>query len=82
MDTSYVTYVHNHMYNADYIAPDDLFNGNKFPRHKLKFIQMWGCPVYVLDPTLQQGHKLPKRQPRSCLRIFVEFVPIVQVMFL
>ena len=36
---------------------------------------MWGFPVYVLDPTLQQGHKLPKCQPRSRRRIFVGFSP-------
>ena len=43
--------------------------------HKLKYIHMWGFPVYVLDPTLQQGHKLPKWQPRSRRRIFVGFSP-------
>ena len=26
---------------------------------------MWGAPVYVLDPRLQDGHKIPKFEPRS-----------------
>lgn len=33
---------------------------------------MW-CPVYVLDPTLQHGKKLPKWQPRSRKGVFVGF---------
>jgi hypothetical protein len=38
-------------------------------------MHVWGCPVYVLDPTLQQGSKLPKWQPRSRRGIFVGFSP-------
>ena len=26
---------------------------------------MWGCPVYVLDPKLQDGHKIPKWNQRA-----------------
>ena len=36
-------------------------------------VRIWGCPVYVLDPTLLQGAKLPKWQPHSCHGIFVWF---------
>ena len=31
----------------------------------LATLPVWGCPVYVLEPTLQDGRKLPKWQPRS-----------------
>ena len=61
------------MPSSEYIAPDDLFTGNKLPCHKLKDICMWGCPVYGLYPTLQGRHKLPKWQPQSCHGIFVGF---------
>jgi len=54
MATHYVTYIYNHMPNSDGIAPVDLFSGTQFPHHKLKDIHVFGCPVYVLDPTLQQ----------------------------
>jgi len=27
-------------------------------------MHVWGCPVYVLDPKLQDGQKLPKWDPR------------------
>ena len=31
----------------------------------------WGCPAYVLDPTLQDGKKLPRWKPRSRLGQFL-----------
>ena len=34
-----------------------------------------GCPCYVLEPTLQDGHKLAKWKPCSCSTIFVGFSP-------
>ena len=73
MDTSYATYIYNHIPNAEDIATYDLFNGTKFTRHKFIYIHMWGCPVYILDTTIQQGCQLPKLQPQSCCRIFVGF---------
>ena len=73
MSTTYAAYIHNHFPDEHGIAPADLFSGSQFPRHKLKDIHTWGCPVYVLDPTLQQGKKLPKWQPRSRKGVFVGF---------
>ena len=32
-------------------------------------------PCYVLDPQLQDGHKLPKWKPQSCHGMFVGFYP-------
>ena len=55
MATDYAAYIYNHMPDRNGIAPADLFTGSQFPRHKLKDLHVWGCPVYVLDPTLQQG---------------------------
>ena len=53
MATTYVACLYNHTPNENGIAPADLFSEIQFPRHKLKDIYTWGCPVYVLDPTLQ-----------------------------
>ena len=69
----YATYIYNHFPNNQGIAPADLFSGVQVPRHKLRDLHVWGCPVYVLDPTLQQGKKLPKWQPRSRQGIFLGF---------
>ena len=60
MAVNYATYIHNHIPNERGIAPVDLFTGTQIPRHKLKYIHIWGCPVYVLDPNLHQGKKLPR----------------------
>ena len=70
IDTSYDTYIYNHMTNAEDIVPADIFTGTKFPRHKLKYLHMWVFSVYVLDPTLQQGCKLLNFHPWSCCGIF------------
>ena len=76
MANSYAAYIYNHMPDSTtQLAPADLFSGQHFPRHKLKDMHVWGCPVYVLDPTLQKGSKLPKWQPRSRRGIFVGFSP-------
>jgi hypothetical protein len=34
---------------------------------------VFGCPVYVLDAALQDGHKIPKWVPRACLCVFLGF---------
>ena len=44
MATHYATYIYNRIPNSDSIAPIDLFAGTQFPRYKLKYIHMFGCP--------------------------------------
>ena len=63
MAVSYAVYLYNHLPNNRGIAPADLFTGVQIPQHKLKSFHTWGCPVYVLDPKLQQGKKLPRWEP-------------------
>ena len=73
MAIDYAVYLYNHLPNAQGIAPADLFTGTTVPRHKLKDCHMWGCPVYVLDPKLQAGKKLPRWEPRTRRGMFVGF---------
>jgi hypothetical protein len=48
------------------MAPIELFTGSVFPSYDhIRRSHVWGCPVYVLDPKLQDGKKLPKWDPRS-----------------
>ena len=75
MAVDYATYLHNHIPNQHGIAPIDLFFGSQVPKHKLRDLHVWGCPVYVLDPTLQQDKKLPRWEPRSRRGLFVGFSP-------
>lgn len=40
-------------------SPEEIFTGIKGRLHLPNF-HPFGCPVFVLDPTLQQGHKIPR----------------------
>ena len=33
----------------------------------LRRLRVWGCPVYVLSPKLQDGRKIPKWEPKARL---------------
>jgi len=71
MAVHYATYIYNHLPNDHGIAPADVFTGSQIPRHKLRDLHVWGCPVFVLDPKLQQGQKLPRWEPRSRRGVFL-----------
>ena len=73
MAVQYAAYLYNHLPNAQGLCPADLFTGSTVPRHRLKDIHVWGCPIYVLDPHLQAGQKLPRWQPRSRRAVFMGF---------
>jgi hypothetical protein len=73
MAVDYATHLYNTLPNQHGVCPSDLFTGTTIPRHKLRDLHVWGCPVYVLDPTLQQGMKLPRWQPRSRRGLFVGY---------
>jgi hypothetical protein len=39
----------------------------------LKRLHVWGNPTYVLDPTIQDGKKLPKWKPRARRGMFLGY---------
>jgi len=71
-----------HLYNSTPrhstgIAPIEVFTGTKSTHSSLKNAHVWGCPVYVLEPSLTQaGGKIPKWQPRSRRAQFVGASPL------
>ena len=69
MAVQYATYVYNILSQSNNISPSDLFYGATVPRHKLQNMHVRGCPVYVLNPTLQAG-KIPRWEPRSKRGVF------------
>jgi hypothetical protein len=75
MAVDYACYLYNTLPNHLGTCPADLFTGPVAPRHKLRDLHVWGCPVYVLDPVLQQGKKLPRWQPRSRRGLFLGYSP-------
>ena len=57
--------------NNNLLCPADLYTGSTVLRHQLQDLHTCSCPVYVLDPTLQSGKKLPQWQPQSCHGLFL-----------
>ena len=73
MDVDYARYMHNHLPNDHGIAPADFFTDTQIFRHKLKDVHVWGCLVYILDPTLQQWRKLLRWESIARHGIFLRF---------
>ena len=70
----HAVYVWNHLPRSrNGLAPIELFTGVKSTSSHptLMNLRVWGCPAWVLDPKLQDGHKLPKFQARSRCGMYV-----------
>ena len=70
MAVQYVTYVYNNIPRSNNTSPSDLFFGTRVLRYKLQNMHVWGCHVYVLNPSLQAGKKIPRWEPRSKRGVF------------
>ncbi len=44
------------------LSPMEILTGTRSDHRDLLSTHVWGCPVYVLDPKLQDGKKIPKFQ--------------------
>ena len=70
-------HIWNHLPRGDTkLTPIEIFTGEKFANHDhLKRMHVWGCPVFVLDPKLQDGKKIPKWNPRTRRGLFLGVSP-------
>jgi len=50
---------------ANGMSAEKIFTQSMIGAHELQKVPVWGCPVYVLDPTLQASRKLPKWSKQS-----------------
>jgi len=75
---SYAAHLYNHTPNKTTgLAPIEIFTRTKSDHTALKSAHPWGCPVYVLEPSLTHaGGKLPRWQPRSRRAQFVGVSPM------
>ena len=55
------------------ITPLEMITSAKSDHCDLLMSHVWGCPVYVLEPKLQDGKKLPKWNCRACMGQFLGF---------
>jgi hypothetical protein len=78
LSMDYAVHLYNNTPNATTgISPLELFTGTKSDHSALKNAHVWGCPAYVLEPSLTQaGSKIPKWQPRSRRAQFVGVSPV------
>jgi hypothetical protein len=74
----HAVFLWNHMPKEDgTLSPMEMFTKQKMNNYEhLVRSHVWGCPVHVLDPKLQDGKMLPKWDPRArrgmCLGVSTE----------
>ena len=47
------------------LAPIEIVSGTRLDPTVIRTSHVWGCPCYVLDPTVQDGNKLPRWVPKA-----------------
>jgi hypothetical protein len=55
------------------LSPNKLWLSCRALTEEINRAHVFGCPVYVLDAALQDGHKIPRWSPRARLGIFLGF---------
>jgi hypothetical protein len=66
--------LHNNTPSSSGLTPTEIFTGQK-GRNRLSYFHTFGCPIFVLDPTLQQGNRIPRWKPRSRVGVYLGFSP-------
>ena len=59
---NYAVYIWNNTPNDEHgLTPNEIISQTlELTFNKIKQAHIWGCPAYVLKPTIQDGRKLPK----------------------
>ena len=74
---THAVHLHNHTpRRQDGLCPVEIWSSSKSNYSHLKSAHPWGCPVYVLDPRLQDGFKIPRWEPRSRRGIYMGVSPL------
>ncbi len=72
--TDYTVWVFNRLPSVDSgIAPNELWSRVQAHGTNMTCAHVFGCPVYILDASLQDGKKIPKWNPRARLGLFLGF---------
>ena len=69
-------FIWNKLPGRDRMSPEEKWTSVKDDHRQLRQLHPWGCPVYVLHPTLKDGKKLPKWKPRSRQGQFLGYSPV------
>ena len=72
MAVKHACFLYNHVpSHVTGLSPSDIFSRIRWPQKKFLDLHVWGCPVYVLEKSLQDGKKIPKWRPRSNRSIYM-----------
>jgi transposase InsO family protein len=70
----YAVWVFNRLPSVETgLSPNELWSSSRNTTHDLRRAHPFGCPVFVLDPALQDGTKIPKWDTRARRGMFVGF---------
>jgi len=67
--------LHNDTHGPSGLSPLEIFSGVKSLSNKLCDFHPFGCPIFISDPSLQQGHKIPHWKPRCSVGVYLGFSP-------
>ena len=72
---THAAWLYNHMPNKNlgWMSPLEIFTKTQSDHRDLLRARVWGCPVFVLHPKLQDGQKIPKFNRRSRMGQFLGF---------
>jgi hypothetical protein len=74
MAMDYAVWVFNRLPNVESgLSPNEIWSSTRASHDDFRRAHVFGCPVYVLEPKLQDGHKIPKWSPRARLGMFLGF---------
>ena len=77
MEMTHAVHLHNSTPNmVSGLSPMEVWASSKSSHSSLKNAHPWGCPVYVLNPELQDGQKIPKWEPRSRVGQYMGISPM------
>lgn len=66
--------LHNMTPTTTGLSPQEIFSGTKCNFDPAN-CHTFGCPIYVLEPTMRQNHKIPRWKPRSRVGVYLGFSP-------
>lgn len=67
--------IHNATPGPSGLSPEEIFTRQNGRPDRLLDFHTFGCPVFILNPSLQQGHKIPKWHPRSRQAVYLGHSP-------
>eukprot|EP00956_Cyclotella_meneghiniana_P016664 scaffold26464_cov80-Cyclotella_meneghiniana.AAC.2 len=72
---NYAVWIYNRIPNPSLggLSPDEFWSRSRSDHSDLRRAHVFGCPVYVLDPALQDGKSIPKWNARARMGVFVGY---------